>query len=160
MERRNGKSDALRDSLLEAASAYRYKREKRKYRGIRRVLVAKLVVESKNLGAEGRLLVRSVQGSTGFPFLEATNLWESVHSSLIVYLAAALNRVLPPVYVAVVEEWSHVPPPRQGIRPDIVIGNAPTKGLSIIRIFRCMWNNLLSHAGEVPWNSPKVSNPC
>ena len=72
MERRNGKSDALRDSLLEAASAYRYKREKRKYRGIGRVLVAKLVVESKNLGAEGRLLVRSVQGSTGFPFLEAT----------------------------------------------------------------------------------------
>ena len=70
--------------------------------------------------------MRSVQGSTGFPFLEATNLWESVHSSLIVYLAAALNRVLPPVYVAVVEEWLHVPPPRQGIRPDIVIGNAPT----------------------------------
>ena len=58
------------------------------------------------------------------PSLEATNLWESVHFSLIVYLAASLNRVLPPSYVAVVEEGLHILPPRRGIRPDVVIGNA------------------------------------
>ena len=59
------------------------------------------------------------------PYLEATGLWESVHSSLIIYMAAALNRVLPSPYVAVVEEWLHILPPRQRIRPDVVIGNAP-----------------------------------
>lgn len=60
------------------------------------------------------------------PYLEAPGIWESFHHNLIVYTAAALNRVLPPAYVAVVEEWLHVLPPRQGIRPDVVIGDAPT----------------------------------
>src|SRR5947207_2743419 len=60
------------------------------------------------------------------PYLEAPGVWESLHHTLIVYTAAALNRVLPSLYVAIVEEWLRVIPNRQGIRPDVVIGDAPT----------------------------------
>jgi hypothetical protein len=60
------------------------------------------------------------------PYLESPDIWGSFHHNLIVYTAAALNRVLPAPYVAVVEEWLHVLPPRQGFRPDVVIGDAPT----------------------------------
>src|SRR5205814_1059200 len=59
------------------------------------------------------------------PYLEAPGVWESFHHTLIVYTAAALNRALPPDYVAVVEEWLRVIPNRQSIRPDVVIGDAP-----------------------------------
>jgi len=59
------------------------------------------------------------------PYLEAPGIWESFHHSMIVYTAAALNRVLPANYVAVVKEWLHVIPPRHGIRPDVAIEDAP-----------------------------------
>ena len=68
------------------------------------------------------------------PYLEAPGIWESVHHSLIVYTAAALNRVLPPDYVAVVEEWLHILPPRQGIRPYVVIGDAPANPIGNVAL--------------------------
>ena len=65
-QRENGKPDVLRNSLLEAAPAHRFQAEGRRYRGIGRVLVAQLVIESKTQGAGGRLLIRPVSDSTGF----------------------------------------------------------------------------------------------
>jgi hypothetical protein len=58
------------------------------------------------------------------PYLEAPGVWESVHPSLIVYTAAALNRVLPQPYVAVVEEWLRIVPADRRIRPDVVVADA------------------------------------
>ncbi|HLK60702.1 MAG TPA: DUF4058 family protein [Chthonomonadaceae bacterium] len=68
------------------------------------------------------------------PYLEAPGIWESFHHSLIVYTAAALNRVLPAPYVAIVEEWLHILPPRQSIRPDVVIGDAPAPSLGNVAL--------------------------
>jgi hypothetical protein len=59
------------------------------------------------------------------PYLEASGVWESVHHTFIVYAAAALNLVLPPQYVAIVEEWLIVLPPRRRIQPDVALSEAP-----------------------------------
>lgn len=66
------------------------------------------------------------------PYLEAPGIWESFHHSFIVYTAAALNRVLPASYVAVVEEWLQVLPPPHGFRPDVVIGEAPVGNVALL----------------------------
>lgn len=62
----NGHNSVLRDNLLEVAPVYRYGEEGRSYRGIGRVLVARLIAASMELGAEGRLLVRPVPSSIPF----------------------------------------------------------------------------------------------
>ncbi len=67
VQRING-AGSLCDSLLEAAPIHRSGAIGRRYRGIGSVLVARLVVESKAQGAEGRLRVRPAQGS--IPFYE------------------------------------------------------------------------------------------
>lgn len=56
----------LRDSLLETAPVHRHGTAQRHYKGVGRVLIARLVVESKVQGAEGRLLVRPVPSSIPF----------------------------------------------------------------------------------------------
>lgn len=61
-----GEAKALHHSLLEAAPVFRFGATERKYRGIGRVLVARLVAESKAQGAEGRLLIQPVP--TSLPF--------------------------------------------------------------------------------------------
>ncbi len=43
------------------------------------------------------------------PYLEAPGIWESFRHNLIVYTAAALNRVLPAAYVAVVKALEDEP---------------------------------------------------
>ena len=62
----NGRAGALRDSLLETSPAYRHGTAERRYRGIGRVLGARLVAESNAQGAEGRVLVRPVRDSIPF----------------------------------------------------------------------------------------------
>ena len=62
----SGGATILRDSLLETAPALQFRAGGRQYRGIGRVLVARLVVESKAQGAEGRVLVVPVHGSSAF----------------------------------------------------------------------------------------------
>lgn len=54
VRRANNRGGYLRDSLLETAPVYRHDMKARRYRGIGRVLVARLVAESKAQGAEGR----------------------------------------------------------------------------------------------------------
>lgn len=62
----HGRNSALRDSLLETAPAHRYGAREQRYQGIGRVLVARLIDESRAQGAEGRVLVRPVRDSTPF----------------------------------------------------------------------------------------------
>ena len=66
IRRISGGSRSLRDSLLETAPIHRHDAEQRYYRGIGRVLVARLAAESKAQGVEGRVLVVPVQGSAAF----------------------------------------------------------------------------------------------
>lgn len=69
------------------------------------------------------------------PYLEDPRIWESVHHTFIVYAAAALNAVLPPDYIAVVEEWLYVLPPQRPIKPDVTVGEAvalPSSGVAIL----------------------------
>ena len=66
VQRTNGGEKMLRDSLLEAALVHRHGTAQRRYSGIGRVLIARLIVESKAQGAEGRLLVRPVPSSVPF----------------------------------------------------------------------------------------------
>ena len=66
VRKRDTEVRALCDSLLEAAPVYCFGAEGRRYRGIGRVLVARLVIASKELGAEGRLLVRPAPLSLPF----------------------------------------------------------------------------------------------
>ena len=56
----------LRDSLIETAPAHQFGTAGRRYRGIGRILIARLVMESKAQGANGRVLVLPVEGSTPF----------------------------------------------------------------------------------------------
>lgn len=62
----DGETRALSGSLLEANPVYRYGSVQRRYRGIGRVLVARLVVESQLQGAQGRLFIRPVEESRPF----------------------------------------------------------------------------------------------
>lgn len=56
----------LRDSWLETAPVYRHDTEGRRYRGIGRILVARLIVESKKQGAGGHVLVSPTKDSIPF----------------------------------------------------------------------------------------------
>jgi hypothetical protein len=56
----------LQDSLLETAPRYRYRHGVREYRGVGRVLVARLVVESLLDGGQGAVRVRSRPEVQGF----------------------------------------------------------------------------------------------
>jgi predicted N-acetyltransferase YhbS len=58
--------NALRDSLLEVAPVNRQGAEPRKYRGVGRALIARLIVESYRQGGTGNLLVRPVADSLPF----------------------------------------------------------------------------------------------
>jgi hypothetical protein len=64
------------------------------------------------------------------PYLEDPDRWHSVHLMLIVAMAAALNRVLPIPYVAMVKEWLHVLPRRVEIQPDVLVNIEPACGRS------------------------------
>ncbi len=66
VQRIDGAAGSLCDSLLEASPVYRFGAAVRRYCGIGRVLVARLVVESKAQGAEGRLRIRPAEGSIPF----------------------------------------------------------------------------------------------
>ena len=66
IERKGGKSDVLRDSLLESAPVHQFRSEDRRYRGIGRVLVARLITASKMQEAKGRVLVRPAEGTLPF----------------------------------------------------------------------------------------------
>jgi len=59
------------------------------------------------------------------PYLEDSDRWQSVHLMIIASTAAVLNRVLPPPYVAVAEEWLRVLPTRRRIRQDVSISVEP-----------------------------------
>ena len=69
LRRMNDGATVLRDNLLEAAPVHRHGTAQRGYKGIGRVLVTRLVEESKAQGAEGQLLVRPVTSS--IPFYQA-----------------------------------------------------------------------------------------
>ena len=62
----NGDKGPLRSSLLEAAPVHQYGTTQRAYKGIGRVLVERLVEESKAQGADGSVLVRPSQDSIPF----------------------------------------------------------------------------------------------
>ena len=62
----NGHKGALRSSVLETAPAHRFGAVARRYRGVGRVLVARLIVESKAQCANGRILLRPARGSVTF----------------------------------------------------------------------------------------------
>jgi hypothetical protein len=55
------------------------------------------------------------------PYLEDSRLWTGVHSSLITYIRDALQRTLPPRYVAAVEERVYLEGPERGVRPDVTV---------------------------------------
>lgn len=61
-----GRVTPLRDSLLEVAPVHQFITGRRSYKGIGRVLVARLIEASREKGAEGRLLVRPVPSSVPF----------------------------------------------------------------------------------------------
>ena len=95
------------------------------------------------------------------PYLEAPGVWESFHHNLIVYTAAALNRVLPAPYVAVVKEWRHVLPPRQGIRPDVVIGDAPAplSSLGSVALMKIAMERLAYYAIRCQTDQSSIFRP-
>lgn len=64
--RTSGHAGALKGSLLETAPVYRHSMTGRRYHGIGRVLVARLVMESKAQGAAGRLRIRAARDSEAF----------------------------------------------------------------------------------------------
>ena len=54
------------------------------------------------------------------PYLEDPAIWPGVHSRIVVFLASALNRVLPDEYIADIEERLYVAHSSRQIIPDIV----------------------------------------
>jgi len=64
-----GGAISLRDNLLETVPIYRYDKQHRQYRGIGRVLIARLVAASRAQGAGGRLFISPVP--TSLPFYRA-----------------------------------------------------------------------------------------
>jgi hypothetical protein len=67
------------------------------------------------------------------PYLEAPANWPGVHLALLVAIQAQLNRVLPPGYIARVDEYVWVrdteePDYRAGIRPDVYIPEPTRSG--------------------------------
>jgi hypothetical protein len=59
------------------------------------------------------------------PFLEDPVVWPGLHHLLIGHLGAALNRVLPPAYVARIGERLYVVQPDRSIVPDVTVRAAP-----------------------------------
>ena len=55
------------------------------------------------------------------PYLEAPSQWQSVHNTLIVYFAEALNRVLPRGYAARVEDRCRIVQTQRNAYPDVVV---------------------------------------
>jgi hypothetical protein len=62
------------------------------------------------------------------PYLEESQLWRSVHSRLIVYIADQLQPQLSPRYVATVEERVFVEGPDRGVMPDVWVARARRGG--------------------------------
>lgn len=65
------------------------------------------------------------------PYLENPVMWPDLHHSFITYARAALRAVLPPGYIAVVEERVYVIPSRRNAErslvPDVFVRPRPTK---------------------------------
>src|SRR5438874_8759234 len=59
------------------------------------------------------------------PYLEHSSLWSGVHQGLITNARAALNRMLPPQYVADIGERLYVVQPERSIYPDVVVVERP-----------------------------------
>lgn len=71
----NGDKGALSGSLLESVPVHQYGTAQRGYKGIGRVLIARLVEESKAQGADGSVRVRPAQGTV--PFYERLGFYPS-----------------------------------------------------------------------------------
>lgn len=61
------------------------------------------------------------------PYLEESQLWRSVHATLIVYLRDQLQPLLRPRYVATVEERVFVEGPDRGVMPDVWVTRTPPR---------------------------------
>ena len=62
------------------------------------------------------------------PYLEHPALWPGVHQAFITYASETLNRLLPPAYVASINERLYVVQPERSIYPDVmVIEHPPTQ---------------------------------
>ena len=59
------------------------------------------------------------------PYLEAPDLWEDVHVSLMTRIRAQLTHRLPEGFRARVEKWIRVEQEPERFRPDIAITTAP-----------------------------------
>jgi hypothetical protein len=55
------------------------------------------------------------------PYLENTDLWRGVHTSLIHCIGAALNRDLPDGFAASLDERCYIVPPQRDIYPDVAV---------------------------------------
>jgi hypothetical protein len=62
------------------------------------------------------------------PYLEHPALWPGVHQALITYATEALNAILPPRYVASINEQLYVVQPERGIYPDVLVLEHPSIG--------------------------------
>jgi hypothetical protein len=60
------------------------------------------------------------------PYLEDSAGWRNVHHGLITYAQAALNRLLPPQYVASVDERLYVVQTERSIYPDLALVERPS----------------------------------
>lgn len=59
------------------------------------------------------------------PYLEHPARWPSLHHRMITYLSDALNGLLPPPYVADIDERLYVVQPERSIYPDVVLIERP-----------------------------------
>ncbi|MBI1987665.1 MAG: DUF4058 family protein [Nitrospinae bacterium] len=60
------------------------------------------------------------------PYLEHPVLWPGVHQGLITYATETLNAILPPRYVASINERLYVVQPERDIYPDVVVVEHPS----------------------------------
>ncbi len=61
------------------------------------------------------------------PYLEGPDFWRDLHQSYITYIREALNALLPPAYVAKVDERLYVQPGGGQILPDVAVLHSRTR---------------------------------